>query len=290
MQYGYGRTVESVRRHTMHNDKKKCDCFSAFLLRLFNVVCCLLFLLSAADAQTLAINTFGAPPLSNAHRNGFHDLMTIEIFRRLGHEVVIPRLPAERALLNANKGIDDGDLPRIAGLESLYPNLIMVPESIMDYNFVAFTRNADIKSSGWKGLQPYNVGIITGWKILEKNVVGVHSLVKVHNQKQLFTLLKLDRVDVVVYEQWQGLRAARELGITDLQILQPPLAKRKMYMYLHKKNAGLVTDAAAALRDMKGDGTYAAIVKQTLDLDSAVGTAESRLEQLQRAASGALTR
>lgn len=31
------------------------------------------------------------------------------------------KLPAERALLNANAGIEDGDLARIAGLETHIP-------------------------------------------------------------------------------------------------------------------------------------------------------------------------
>jgi polar amino acid transport system substrate-binding protein len=224
----------------------------------------LLFFASKVQAAPLAINTFGAPPLSNEQRTGFHDQLTITAFKRLGLEIIIPRLPAERALINANKGIDDGDLPRISGLESIYSDLIMVSQSIMDYSFVAFTRNKDFAITGWDSLKPYNIGIITGWKILEKNVVGVRSLTKVKNQTQLFTLLKMDRADVVIYEKWQGLQTAKNLGITDIHILQPPLAKRKMFMYLHKKHKHLAPKVAAVLKSMKEDGTYQHIFNTTL--------------------------
>ncbi|MBF0194342.1 MAG: transporter substrate-binding domain-containing protein [Magnetococcales bacterium] len=216
------------------------------------------------QAETLAINTFGAPPLSNEQRTGFHDQLSITAFKRLGLDIIIPRLPAERALINANKGIDDGDLPRISGLESIYNNLIMVPQSIMDYSFVAFTRHKNFKITGWDSLKPYNVGIITGWKILEKNVVGVRSLTKVKNQTQLFTLLQMDRTDVVIYEKWQGLQTARDMGIKDIKILQPPLSKRKMFMYLNKKHEHLVAKIAKTLTEMKEDGTYQKIFDKTL--------------------------
>jgi polar amino acid transport system substrate-binding protein len=45
---------------------------------------------------------------------------------------------------------------------------------------------------------------------------------------------------------------------------EPPLASVPMYMYLHRKHADLVDDAARALREMKADGTYASIVAETL--------------------------
>ncbi len=234
-------------------------CLSPALLLL------LLFLsIEVQAAAPLAINTTGEPPLSNADRTGFHDLLTIEAFSRLGIEITIPRLPAERALINADRGIDDGNLPRIAGLDAIYPNLIMVPESIMDYEFVAFSRHVEFSTTGWETLKPYNVAIIIGWKILEKNVVGVQSLTKVKNQNQMFSLLKLDRADVVIYEKWQGLQTAKAMGITDIHVLQPPLAQRKMFMYLHKKHADLVPKVAAALKQMKVDGTYQRIFDQSL--------------------------
>lgn len=223
-----------------------------------------LFLTAEADADPLAVNTFGTPPLSNGHCTGFHDLLTLELFHRLGLEVVIPRLPAGRALINANLGIDDGDLPRIAGLSRLYPNLVRVPESILSYTFVAFTRRITTTTERWDALQPYHVGIVRGWKILEENIVNPRSLIKVKDPTQLFRLLKRDRAEVVVYEQWQGLQIAKDLAIEGLRILSPPLAEREMFLYLHKKHTNLAAKAAVVLKGMKEDGTYQRLFRETL--------------------------
>ncbi|MDZ7760731.1 MAG: hypothetical protein U5L00_10805 [Desulfovermiculus sp.] len=46
-------------------------------------------------------------------------------------------------------------------------------------------------------------------------------------------------------------------------MLEPPLASRNMYLYMHKKHRHLVELLAGALRRMKQDGTYARIVTET---------------------------
>ena len=55
-----------------------------------------------------------------------------QAFRRSGIEIIFSELPGERALLNVSARIDDGDIGRIAGLEKVYPNLVCVPESMLE--------------------------------------------------------------------------------------------------------------------------------------------------------------
>ena len=87
-----------------------------------------------------------------------------ETFHRLDKTVLIKRPPAERGLINANLGIDDGDGPRIANLQdmNLYPNLVMVPEKLLDIEFVAFSVGGNIQIDNWNNLSTHNVGRITG--------------------------------------------------------------------------------------------------------------------------------
>ena len=49
-------------------------------------------------------------------------------------------------------------------------------------------------------------------------------------------------------------------------LIQPPLAQREMFMYLHKKHKALVNKAAQALSSMKRDGSYQRIFDQTLGI------------------------
>ncbi|MBU2538549.1 MAG: transporter substrate-binding domain-containing protein [Proteobacteria bacterium] len=228
-------------------------------------ILCLFGLVAPIHAQQpLSLNTFAGPPLSTAGHNGYYDRILLEAFSRLKIPITIGHLPAERSLQNADRGIDDGDFVRIAGLEKRYRNLVMVPEQLDDFEFVAFTTTVNLTGSSWSALTPYHVGIVRGWKILEENLAGVKKLTYVKNQVQLFTLLKNGRLDVVIYARHEGYGLAKQLGIANCRVLEPPLAVRPMHLYLNKKHAGLVAPLAAVLKKMKEEGVFANIARQTL--------------------------
>ncbi len=211
-----------------------------------------------AGEPVLVLNNPMAPPLTNAQGTGFIDQLLQEIARRAGVRMRLVVLPAERGLINANAGIEDGDLNRIAGLERTYPNLMRVPEKNMDMQFMVFTRRADfVLDRGWRSLSGYSVGIIKGWKILERNIPPDAQLIVVKDAEQLFRLLEHRRVDVVLYAQHLGQTQARALRLTDVRVVGPPLTTQEMFIYLHKKHAPLVPRIAEALRQIKADGTYA---------------------------------
>ena len=78
-------------------------------------------------------------------------------------------------------------------------------------------------------------------------------------------MLEKARVDIVLYERWQGLYLAKKSGMK-VSVHEPPLATVKMYMYIHKNYQYLAVKMAQALRDIKSDGTYQAIFDKTLDI------------------------
>ncbi len=214
--------------------------------------------------KILYLNTALTYPLSTATQTGFVDRLVQQALERLGYRLHISHLPAERALINANAGIDDGDLLRIGGLSTLYPNLVQVPEKVIDMDFVAFTRQRQLRIDGWASLPGHAVAIINGWKILEQNIPPETRPDKVKNARQLFTLLLKDRADLVLYSRWAGLGFLSRNQIHGIKILEPPLAKRAMFVYLNKKHRELVPRLAASLRQLKADGSYQRIFEQTL--------------------------
>jgi polar amino acid transport system substrate-binding protein len=223
---------------------------------------------AAADQaqQPLILTTSMTSPLSKDDQTGFYDQIIIEAFRRIDQPVQIRHLPTERSITNANLGISDGEFPRISGLDSLYLNLIIVPEKIVDFEFVAFTWRPDIQIKDWTSCKPYNVAIVRGWKILEANLSDVKSLEKVKNQEILFTLLENHRTDIVVYSRFEGHEMINKLGLQSVRALEPPLATREMYLYLNKKHLPLIPAITKQLRSMKHDGTYDRILQKTLGL------------------------
>jgi len=215
-------------------------------------------------AQELHLVTAALPPLApSADKPGYMAQIAREAFTRIGVQVTISRLPAERALINVNSGLDDGVLMRMAGLKKAYPNLIRIPEKVMTFEFVAFTRNTSIHVSNFAELEPYTVAYVTGWKFYEDKVKKALEITCVRNLPELFELLKKERSEIILAERWQGLWAAKQKGMK-VRLLQPPFKVSDMYMYLNKRHAALVPMVAQALADMKQDGSFQRIAAVTL--------------------------
>lgn len=228
------------------------------LLGLFLV--CLVLVPSGATGGALELSASDAAPYTSPDGSGVADRIVREAFRRAGVEIRIVHAPSERSLVNANEGITAGEYLRISGLEQHYPNLVMVPEPICEYEFMAFARDRGIRVKGWESLRPHNVGYITGWKILEQNVTGVKSVTTVRNEEALFELLRGGRADLVIYERQRGEALLRRTGKGDIRPLSPPLARREMYLYLNRGHESQVPRVAKALRQMKRDGTWQRIM------------------------------
>lgn len=215
--------------------------------------------------EKMVLSTGVLKPYTTPDRQGFLDQLIATVFRDLGIEAEILLYPTaiERSLLNANEGVDDGEAMRVAGLEKQYPNLIRVPEEVISNDFVAYTTGEPFTTDSWDSLKPYAVTYLIGWKIFEQNVPKGKEITLARDVDQMFGLLKSKRADIALYERWQGLVKARDMGFK-VQVLDPPLVHTKMFMYLHKKHAALVPRVAQALAKMKQDGRYQQIFDKTL--------------------------
>lgn len=217
-----------------------------------------------SNAQTLVLNDTSGPPFTTPDGTGFFDILVGRAFKMAGLTLKLVRTPPERALLNANAGIDDGELARIKGIDITYKNLVRVPEKLIDWNFVALTRNPDIMINGWNDLRKYNIGYIRGWKILENNTIRHPKVSVVRSRRELFSMLDKNRIDIALYSKWMGLDFVKKNNIKGVRVLEPPLAKREMYIYLHIKNSAHVVNIANALKEMKENGEYKKMFKQKI--------------------------
>lgn len=131
----------------------------------------------------------------------------------------------------------------------------------MTMHFVAFAKE-DFDTSSWQSIRGRYIGIVRGWKILERNTEGFPNLVFVPTETELFRMLHKDRLDMALYSKLTGYAAIESLGYEGIRHLEPPLASRKMYLYVHRSHEALVDEIAAALESMKNDGTYDRIVHE----------------------------
>ncbi len=230
----------------------------------FFIVWLFIFFTNDSHANEITLNTAGGPPLNTLDQTGFMDLVAKEAFSRIGYTLKTIKLPAERGLRNVNAGIEDGEMGRVKGMEKLYPNLIRVPEKIMDWEFFAFSQTTINIENGWSSLSPYSVSFLNGWKILEKNVPRQAEITKVRTIKQLFTILIKKRVDVILYERWGALAYIKKEKLSSVILQKPRLEKKEMFIYLNKKHKNLVLKLAKTLKKMKQDGSYNKIVNKIL--------------------------
>ncbi len=204
----------------------------------------------------IVLNSAFDEPLTTDNSNGVLDKVATEVFRRIGYKLIIKRLPAERGLRDANRGLIDGELGRIGGLNHTYTGLVQVPEKLVDMHFVAFSRKMNVLQSGWQSLSGKNIAFITGWKIFESNSPSSAAVTKTKNASQLFKLLERDRADYVLFNRWAGRHMVKKLKLKDVVELNPPLATREMFIYLNKKHSHLIPQLTEALAKMKADGSY----------------------------------
>ncbi|WP_256077662.1 ABC transporter substrate-binding protein [Massilia sp. YIM B04103] len=186
-----------------------------------------------------------------------------EAYRRLGMNLDVVRLPAERALVSANDGMMDGELYRKIGIERDYPNLMIVPIPLLTYEIVIFTLGTSFVVSGWESLRPFTIGFIRGIKIVEQNTQGMH-IEPVATMMQALQKMTMGRTDVVVGNRVSGLAMAKTLKLADIRVLQPPLATFPVFHYLHKKHEALIPKLSAVLQQMQKDKVIERIQKTVL--------------------------
>jgi len=186
-----------------------------------------------------------------------------EAYQRLGIKVHIDTFPAGRSLIMSNNGDVDGEVYRVKGIEKTYENLVMVPVAVNKVEVVVFTKGVTFSVTGWDSLKPYTIGIRRGTKLVEKGTKGmtVKSVTKI---EQLFLKLDLGRNDVIVSSRLAGLKAMKELDIKGIRLLEPPIATKNVYHYLHKKNAHLLPGIKKVLQDMESEGRIKAIRTQAI--------------------------
>lgn len=209
----------------------------------------------AFGQDAFVVNTGFTPPVST-----FFKLVMEEAFGRLQIPLLFQELSAERSLQLVSSGMDDAECCRIPNaIRDDYPDLLSVPVSFYAATFSAFSKDPSLQIKGWQDLKTYNVGVVTGWKILVDGVARVDPVgyTRVDTSKALFEMLALDRIDIATLGTRSGLKAIRELGLEGIHVLKPPLAEKKLYMQLHERHADLLPKITRVLQEMEDDGTMA---------------------------------
>jgi polar amino acid transport system substrate-binding protein len=239
---------------------------SAVLTRLF--LTCVLVVQYCSDACAAEV-------LHIARIPGFPDQTVSseilkEVYRRLQISIEFTDVPAKRALLLSSSGALDGEVARIAEVESQYPSLIRISPPINYIEPSAFSKNIKLPINGWESLSGHTIGIVQGVGSSERGTKGLPGVQAVSNQAMLLKMLYAERVELAVTDLFSGKIALKELGLDKvIQPLSPPLQKIYIFHYLHESHRNLIPKVETVLREMERSGELVrlreALKKQTLN-------------------------
>jgi len=202
-----------------------------------------------AQAQDIAIATVDTGQLA-----GIPEKVLTEAYGRLGLSVSFTEFSLNKSLEVANAGDYDGETGRVAGVESKYPNLLMVPVSFYSLDAVALATRKDIQVDGWESLAGYRVGYIAGGQLVERETKGWERVTTVQGMSQGLKLLLKGKFDVFIDERRHASREIAFFGVDSVKILEPPIVEIPLYHYVHKKNAKLIPRLTKVLQDMEAEG------------------------------------
>ena len=207
-------------------------------------------LIATLHAEIMSINT----PLRGELYNQAKPLMT-ELFKRNSYELEFQKLPLKRGLINANRGLDDGDGPRVREIGHKYTDLVRIEVPILKISIHAHYKNKAIKINNWNDIKPYNVGVRTGTVIQVKNVKKVEpkEITYVATNEKLLELLNENKIDIAIADRVMPRGIKTKMGYKNM-IESPPLLQKNMYLYLNKKHKDKVESFERTLLKMKDEG------------------------------------
>jgi len=185
-----------------------------------------------------------------------------EAFGRMGYGFKLISQPGERAMIDANQGIVDGEAARIMTISTeRYANLIRVPHPILTVQDGAYAIDGSIKIEGWESLmgKPYRVGLLKGIKSIEQKLplyVDKKHIVTLSGVEQGIKMLKAKRIDVFIISTQVEDSAFMKSGVYKEVKCGGIVETKVLYPWLHKRHKQLLQPLADILSTMESEGRF----------------------------------
>lgn len=210
-------------------------------------------------SETLVLSNGTLPPVTTPASHGYLDKLYAEWFSRAGLHAELLAVPAARGLENANAGIYDGDAARTEIDSSLYPHLHRVPEPLARIYLHGFHIDPDISVRTVDDFRQYRVGYVRGWRAVERLFDGMDNTVALRDADGLMDMLAAGRLDIAFLTLVPARQLAHERNLGSLKETEFSI-EEDQYLYLNAKHLDKIPRLTEALRLMKSDGSYDAIM------------------------------
>lgn len=170
-------------------------------------------------------------------------------YGRLGYQMQLIRLPAGRSLQMANRGLYDGELFRIDGIQQEFNALKQVPVQLATIELLAFVRTEQFTTlQDWAVRKNLRVGFVRGFR-LASQVAYAGYPVPVTTLDQAVGMLTQGKIDVLLEDRQSVLSVlpanTEQVGIAALPGV---LATAGLYHYLHQRHSDLIEPLATVLK------------------------------------------
>lgn len=180
-------------------------------------------------------------------------------YARLDITVESKMFPSKRSLAEADAGFTDGEINRVGEIASNHPDLIRIDVPVNSFDSVVFSCGKPVHVDGWASLEGLRIGILRGIQYAEIATKGWPNVTIKESYDSLFDLLTMGRLDAVVSSRPEGYWQSRRTNTDCIIVNEPPLTRKLLYHYLHKRHAELVPAITHVLREMADNGELAAI-------------------------------
>ncbi len=217
-------------------------------------------------AVVIAVVLFLQPPSLQADENvivasatelsrvaAVTETIMVRAYAALGYKLNISYLPGELALYKSSHGETDAELVRIEAVGRKYPNLVRVPEALIDVRGMAFSWNDTMRFQGEQDLWGRRIGIVKGIQWAAKITEG-QSPILAHNVHHLFELLANRQIDIALEAQLTGQPELKHFPNRDLVMLLETPIQFPVFHFLNKKHLNLIAPLAEEIRKMKERG------------------------------------
>jgi hypothetical protein len=212
-----------------------------------------------AQAEDDIVFTFGLPVDHELFKAGEELLAAIS--NKMGRTIKLISIPAKRSAILLKNNEVHAELARADAYQNKVPFAIKVYEPIIEISQYAYSLNPDIPIDGWGSLKNYHSVALRGIWIVEVYMAG-QQVTWVDSMESAFQFLKLGRADVCIVN---SIRADKFLAATDLDMsavrrIDPAVYSTLDYTFFAADYPQLALEYETALRSIKADGTYQAIL------------------------------
>lgn len=200
------------------------------------------------------------------------DLQTISAlvlsraYGQIGFDLRINEYPNARSLLIANAGEVDGELSRIAGLETKFDHLRPVPTPVNVVHVSSFGLIQNEFSESLGHLGKARLGCVRGVKIVETFILEQElDCINFNHIDQALKVLSLGRIEQALLPELNGTAAITRLKLGNVKELRQKLASQHLYHYLHQSQSHLIKPLDEILQVMQQEGEIEKIRRRYLE-------------------------